>query len=148
MVTQTMLLMFVPLSMMTVTFIDCCGLVRDPHATPHCGLVGDPHATTCCGLVGDPHACHHCGLVDDPHVISSCRGLVSDPHVLNSIHGLVNDPQDSLALLQLIWKLHRINSTWLIINPTYFFPKIGLTCGFHSKFHFFILIPTHVATII
>jgi hypothetical protein len=26
-------------------------------------------------------------------------------------------------LLQLIWKLHRINLTWLIIDPTYFFQK-------------------------
>jgi hypothetical protein len=41
-----------------------------------------------------------------------------------------NEPVDTALnafppwdLLQLIWKLHRIDSTWLIIDPTYFFPK-------------------------
>jgi hypothetical protein len=82
---------------MTVTFINCCGMVGDPHATPHHGLVSDPHATPCRGLVSDPHAPHCRGLVNDPHAISSCHGLVGDPHVLNSIHGLVDDPQDSLS---------------------------------------------------
>jgi hypothetical protein len=40
-----MLLTCVPLSMTTVTFINRCGLVGDPHATPCCVLVGDPHGT-------------------------------------------------------------------------------------------------------
>jgi hypothetical protein len=83
---------------MTVTFINCCGLVGDPHATPCCGLVGDPHTTPLHGLVGDSHAPHHRGLVGDPHAISARRGLVGDPCMLNNIHGLVDDPQDSLAL--------------------------------------------------
>jgi hypothetical protein len=93
-----MLLTCIPSLMTTVTFINRCGLVGDPHATPHCVLTGDPHATPHHGLAGDPHA-HHCrGLVSDSHAISSCCGLVGDPHMLNSIHGLVDDPQDSLAL--------------------------------------------------
>jgi hypothetical protein len=50
-------------------------------------------------------------------------------------------------LLRLIWKLHRIDSTWLIIDPTYFSrnrPKMWLPL----KILLFILIPTHVAMII
>jgi len=43
-------------------------------------------------------------------------------------------------LLQLMWKLHRIDSTCPIIDLTYFFPK-------YQKLNFFILIPTHVTTI-
>ncbi len=103
-----MLLTCIPSSMMTITFINCCGLVGDPHETPRHGLVSDPHATPCCGLAGDPHAPHRHGLGSDPRAISSHHGLVGDPHMLNNIHGLVNDPQDTLALSR-FFKTSQVN---------------------------------------
>jgi hypothetical protein len=53
-----------------------------------------------------------------PAVNFSYQGVLVQTYI--RCHGSSSNQEE---LLQLIWKLHKIDSTWLIIDPTYFFPQ-------------------------